>query len=129
MALIGVWLGGKADVWGGKRIWVFSAIAFAITLAGWGIEQRDPSARPRHTIYQVVRPADLGRFEWLRPWVKHCLLFGRPLALAPGSLVGQLCRVVDLDGPIFLRNDRSPGVVYENGTVWCPPEVWGGGAR
>jgi L-alanine-DL-glutamate epimerase-like enolase superfamily enzyme len=52
---------------------------------------------------------------------------GTALAMAPASLVGQLCRVVDLDGPIFLRNDRSPGCVYEHGTVWCPPEVWGGG--
>jgi L-Ala-D/L-Glu epimerase len=54
---------------------------------------------------------------------------GTALAMAPSALVGQLCRIVDLDGPIFLRNDRSPGVVYENGTCWCPPEVWGGGAR
>jgi L-alanine-DL-glutamate epimerase-like enolase superfamily enzyme len=54
---------------------------------------------------------------------------GTALAMAPAALVGQLCRIVDLDGPIFLRNDRSPGVVYENGTVWCPPEVWGGGGR
>jgi L-alanine-DL-glutamate epimerase-like enolase superfamily enzyme len=54
---------------------------------------------------------------------------GTALAMAPAGLVGQLCRIVDLDGPIFLRNDRSPGAVYENGTFWCPPEVWGGGAR
>jgi L-alanine-DL-glutamate epimerase-like enolase superfamily enzyme len=54
---------------------------------------------------------------------------GTALAMAPAALVGQLCRIVDLDGPIFLQNDRSPGVVYENGTVWCPPEVWGGGTR
>jgi L-Ala-D/L-Glu epimerase len=54
---------------------------------------------------------------------------GTALAMAPAALVGQLCRIVDLDGPIFLRNDRSPGAVYENGTFWCPPEVWGGGAR
>jgi L-Ala-D/L-Glu epimerase len=53
---------------------------------------------------------------------------GTALGMAPAALVGQLCRIVDLDGPIFLRNDRSPGVVYENGTFWCPPEVWGGGA-
>jgi len=53
---------------------------------------------------------------------------GTALAMAPGALVGQLCRIVDLDGPIFLQNDRSPGVVYEHGTMWCPPEVWGGGA-
>jgi len=51
---------------------------------------------------------------------------GTALAMAPAALVGQLCRIVDLDGPIFLQNDRSPGVVYEHGTVWCPPEVWGG---
>jgi hypothetical protein len=49
--------------------------------------------------------------------------------MAPAALVGQLCRIVDLDGPIFLRNDRSPGAVYENGTFWAPPEVWGSGAR
>ncbi|HEY7639825.1 MAG TPA: dipeptide epimerase [Steroidobacteraceae bacterium] len=54
---------------------------------------------------------------------------GTALAMAPGMLVGQLCRIVDLDGPIFLRNDRPPGVVYESGTAWVPPEVWGGGAR
>ena len=54
---------------------------------------------------------------------------GTVLAMAPSALVGQLCRVVDLDGPIFLRNDRSPAAVYEGGTFWAPPEVWGGGAR
>ena len=54
---------------------------------------------------------------------------GTALAMAPAALVGQLCRIVDLDGPIFLQNDRSPGVVYEHGTVWCPPEVWGGGKK
>jgi L-alanine-DL-glutamate epimerase-like enolase superfamily enzyme len=54
---------------------------------------------------------------------------GTALAMAPAALVGQLCRIVDLDGPIFLQNDRSPGVVYEHGTFWCPPEVWGGGKK
>lgn len=37
VALLGVWLGGKADTWGGRRIWIYSAIAFAVTLAGWGL--------------------------------------------------------------------------------------------
>lgn len=40
VAIIGVWLGGKADVWGGKKIWVGSAIAFAVTLVGWGLSPR-----------------------------------------------------------------------------------------
>jgi L-alanine-DL-glutamate epimerase-like enolase superfamily enzyme len=50
---------------------------------------------------------------------------GTALAVAPALLIGQLCKVVDLDGAIFLRDDRKPGTVYENGTVWCPPAVWG----
>ena len=32
------------------------------------------------------------------------------LAMAPSHVLGQLCNVVDLDGPIFLVRDRSPGV-------------------
>jgi L-alanine-DL-glutamate epimerase-like enolase superfamily enzyme len=51
---------------------------------------------------------------------------GTALSTAPALLLGQLCRIVDLDGPIFLREDRKPGTVYSNGTVWCDPSVWGG---
>jgi MFS family permease len=40
VALLGVWLGGKADVWGGRRIWVLSALGFAGTLVGWGLSPR-----------------------------------------------------------------------------------------
>lgn len=39
-ALLGVWLGGKADRWGGRRIWIGSAIGFALTLVGWGFSPR-----------------------------------------------------------------------------------------
>jgi L-alanine-DL-glutamate epimerase-like enolase superfamily enzyme len=53
---------------------------------------------------------------------------GTALSTAPALLVGQLCKIVDLDGPVFLREDRVPGTVYANGTVWCDPAVWGGGA-
>jgi L-alanine-DL-glutamate epimerase-like enolase superfamily enzyme len=47
------------------------------------------------------------------------------LAMAPAFVVGQLCDVVDLDGPIFLAKDREPGIVYEDGYVRCPDNVWG----
>lgn len=47
------------------------------------------------------------------------------LGAAPGFVVGQLCDLVDLDGPIFLKQDRTPGVVYRDGTVWCDDAVWG----
>jgi L-Ala-D/L-Glu epimerase len=52
---------------------------------------------------------------------------GTSLAMAPGFLIGQLCQVVDLDGPLLLRTDRSPAATYEDGMIWCPEAVWGGG--
>jgi hypothetical protein len=36
-AVVGVWLGGKADRWGAKRMWVATAFACAVSLAGWGL--------------------------------------------------------------------------------------------
>jgi L-alanine-DL-glutamate epimerase-like enolase superfamily enzyme len=52
-------------------------------------------------------------------------MVGTSLAMAPSFLVGQLCQVVDLDGPVFLSTDRSPAVRYENGMISCPDELWG----
>lgn len=51
------------------------------------------------------------------------------LAMAPAFIVGQLCDVVDLDGPTFLERDRQPSVNYlEDGSIWCDEAVWAGGA-
>jgi L-alanine-DL-glutamate epimerase-like enolase superfamily enzyme len=47
------------------------------------------------------------------------------LGAAPGFVAGQLCDLVDLDGPLFLARDRSPGVIYRDGTIWCDETVWG----
>lgn len=52
-------------------------------------------------------------------------MVGTSLAMAPAFIVGQLCDVVDLDGPLLLARDRAPGAKYENGHIWCGPEVWG----
>jgi L-alanine-DL-glutamate epimerase-like enolase superfamily enzyme len=52
-------------------------------------------------------------------------MVGTSLAMAPAFIVGQLCDVVDLDGPIFLASDRTPAVVYEHGLISCPPAIWG----
>jgi L-alanine-DL-glutamate epimerase-like enolase superfamily enzyme len=52
-------------------------------------------------------------------------MVGTSLAMAPAFVLGQLCDVVDLDGPVVLVEDRVPGVVYRDGAIWCPPEVWG----
>jgi L-alanine-DL-glutamate epimerase-like enolase superfamily enzyme len=50
---------------------------------------------------------------------------GTTLAMAPAFLLGQLATVVDLDGPVLLREDRAPPAVYEQGQIWCPPSAWG----
>lgn len=50
------------------------------------------------------------------------------LAMAPGFVVGQLCDIVDLDGPTLLVEDIEPGVIYEDGYIWCPDAVWGADA-
>lgn len=55
-------------------------------------------------------------------------MVGTSLAMAPAFVLGQQCDVVDLDGPTFLKADRSPSIVYRDGTVFSGTEVWGGGA-
>ena len=52
-------------------------------------------------------------------------MLGTSLAMAPAFVVAQLCDYVDLDGPIFLARDRSPAVSYQDGSVFCPGELWG----
>jgi L-alanine-DL-glutamate epimerase-like enolase superfamily enzyme len=53
-------------------------------------------------------------------------MVGTSLATGPGFVLGQVCDLVDLDGPIFLAKDRVPSVVYRDGTIWADDGVWGG---
>lgn len=55
-------------------------------------------------------------------------MFGTSLAMAPAFVLGQLCEVVDLDGPIEFVADREPRASYEGGHIDCPPTIWGGPA-
>jgi L-alanine-DL-glutamate epimerase-like enolase superfamily enzyme len=51
---------------------------------------------------------------------------GTSLAMAPGFVVAQQCRFIDLDGPLFLKQDRDQAMVYEHGVLSPPsPELWG----
>lgn len=52
-------------------------------------------------------------------------MLGTSIAMAPAFLIGQLCTVVDLDGPIFLKTDRDAAVEYADGFITCPASVWG----
>jgi L-Ala-D/L-Glu epimerase len=53
-------------------------------------------------------------------------MVGTSLAMAPAFVLGQLCDVVDLDGPIFLAKDRTPSMTYTDGSAWSSEQVWGG---
>jgi L-alanine-DL-glutamate epimerase-like enolase superfamily enzyme len=52
-------------------------------------------------------------------------MVGSSLAMAPAFIVGQLCDIVDLDGPIFLADDRKPSIEYTDGDAWCGEAIWG----
>lgn len=49
-----------------------------------GTVKRHPDAEVRGGVQQISFAGEFGQFRWLRPWVEHCLLLGRPLALEPG---------------------------------------------
>ena len=53
-------------------------------------------------------------------------MVGTSLAMAPAFVLGQVCDLVDLDGPTFLSRDREPSVTYRDGDVFAGPAVWGG---
>jgi uncharacterized RDD family membrane protein YckC len=48
-----------------------------------GAVLRDPNAMIYGSVQNVLATS-AGTFGWLRPWVSHCLIYGRPLALTPG---------------------------------------------
>jgi L-Ala-D/L-Glu epimerase len=56
-------------------------------------------------------------------------MVGTSLAMAPSFILGQLCDVVDLDGPTFLKHDPPPTIAYSDGMIWCDEKVWGSQSR
>jgi hypothetical protein len=52
---------------------------------------------------------------------------GSSLSMAPGYVIGQYCRFVDIDGPLMLARDVAHGLVYrDGGTVALPHRaLWG----
>lgn len=51
---------------------------------------------------------------------------GTSLAMAPGMVLAQRAKFVDLDGPLLHARDRTPGIEYRNGVMQIPPrELWG----
>ncbi|MBD3664769.1 N-acetyl-D-Glu racemase DgcA [Sulfitobacter aestuariivivens] len=53
-------------------------------------------------------------------------MVGSSLAMAPATLVAQGARVVDLDGPLLLAEDRDPPLTFDAAGVHPPAaELWG----
>ena len=51
---------------------------------------------------------------------------GTSLAMAPSLVVAQFCEFVDLDGALFLKEDRPHAMTYVKGNVQgLTPELWG----
>ncbi len=53
-------------------------------------------------------------------------MVGTSLAMAPAYVLAQLCRFVDIDGMLFLTQDREHPMHFEAGLVAAPtPALWG----
>ena len=72
---------------------------------------------------EALQMARAAQAQGLRLMVGNML--STSLAMAPAFLVGQLCDIVDLDGPVFLKSDRPAALQYSDGYVTCPEALWG----
>jgi uncharacterized RDD family membrane protein YckC/cytoskeletal protein CcmA (bactofilin family) len=87
VAVLGnVYIDGKVDgdavtVFGNMELGPHAEIDGDVVAVG-GTVQRDPAAVVHGDVHNVL--GSIGGVDWLRTWVRHCLLYARPLALAPG---------------------------------------------
>jgi L-Ala-D/L-Glu epimerase len=71
--------------------------------------------------------AMLGEIRRMRMRPMVGCMGGTSLSMAPGFVLGQLCDVVDLDGPILYSSDREPSATYDGeGCIFVSDDVWGG---
>jgi uncharacterized RDD family membrane protein YckC len=87
VAILGnAYIDGKVDgdavtVLGNMELGPHAEIDGNVVAVG-GTLKRDPAAIVHGDVQNVF--GGLGGVDWLRTWVRHCLLYARPLALAPG---------------------------------------------
>jgi L-Ala-D/L-Glu epimerase len=73
---------------------------------------------PAIALARAARERDLGIMV-------GCML-ATSLAMAPAFLLTPLAEVIDLDGPLLLRQDRAPAIRYDGSLMQPPPrELWG----
>jgi uncharacterized RDD family membrane protein YckC len=71
-----------------------SAVVGHDAVAVGGAVHRDPAATVHGNVQSVGGP--IGGFDWLHPWIRQCLLYGRPLAFADGLGWAWGCALVFL---------------------------------
>jgi uncharacterized RDD family membrane protein YckC len=81
------YIDGKVDgdavaVMGDMELGPHAEIGGDVVAVGGNL-QRDPAAII-HGSVQNVLGGEFGSLHWLHTWIRHCLLYGRPLAFAPG---------------------------------------------
>jgi L-Ala-D/L-Glu epimerase / N-acetyl-D-glutamate racemase len=51
---------------------------------------------------------------------------GTSLSMAPAHVLAQLCDIVDIDGPLLIKQDRDGGLDYDRGVATLPTQrFWG----
>jgi uncharacterized RDD family membrane protein YckC len=74
--------GDAVSVLGNMQLGPHAEIDGDVTAVG-GTVQRDPAAIVHGNVQNVIS-MDFGGAGPIRAWMRHCLLYGRPLSLAPG---------------------------------------------
>jgi len=74
--------GDSVTVLGDLELGPHAEVGGDVVVVG-GSLKRDPGAVIHGTIQNVLG-GDFGSLNWLHAWVRHCLLYARPLAFAPG---------------------------------------------
>jgi uncharacterized RDD family membrane protein YckC len=88
VAVLGsTYIDGKVDgdavaVLGDMELGPHAEIGGDVVAVGGGF-RRDPAAVVHGTVQNIIG-GDFGGMSWLHAWIRHCLLYGRPLAFAPG---------------------------------------------
>jgi L-alanine-DL-glutamate epimerase-like enolase superfamily enzyme len=73
---------------------------------------------------EALRLAQLARSAGLKLMV-GCM-GGSSLSMAPAFIVGQLCELVDLDGPLLLKSDVPDSIHYDGNEMSAPQAaLWG----
>jgi uncharacterized RDD family membrane protein YckC len=74
--------GDAVSVLGNMQLGPHAEVGGDVVAVG-GTVQRDPAAIVHGDVQNVI-PTDFGGTGPIRIWIRHCLLYGRPLSLAPG---------------------------------------------